>query len=153
MTDIRYIQCFENFEKSFFLLKSAIGIDAPSIVEIGGVMQFFETTFELAWKLMKDYMAFQGYDVNSPRQSAWKRSPVQTSGSIPRGWGKSSHEPYASIRNQWFRKTQILDDATSTSCHFAFRWVDCCQWSFQSEPFSVIKIEPHRFILSVAFRL
>jgi hypothetical protein len=28
-----------------------------------------------------------------------------------------------------------------------------CQRSFQSEPFSVIKIEPHRFILSVAFRL
>jgi hypothetical protein len=22
--------------------------------------QFFETTFELAWKLMKDYMEFQG---------------------------------------------------------------------------------------------
>jgi putative DNA primase/helicase len=34
-----------------------------------------------------------------------------------------------------------------------FNWALACQRSFQSEPFSVIKIEPHRFILSVAFRL
>ena len=69
MADVRYIQRFENFEKSFLLLKGALKIETPSIVEKGGVIQFFETSFELAWKLMRDYLEFQGYDVNSPREA------------------------------------------------------------------------------------
>jgi len=62
MTDVRYMQRFENFEKSFLLLKGALDIKVPSIVEKGGVIQFFETSFELAWKLMKDYLEYQGYE-------------------------------------------------------------------------------------------
>jgi len=69
MEDIRYLQRFENFEKSFLLLKSGLEIDAPSLVEKAGVIQFFETTFELSWKLMKDYLEYLGYDVKSPRDS------------------------------------------------------------------------------------
>ena len=69
MADVRYIQRFENFEKSFLLLKGALEIETASIVEKGGVIQFFETSFELAWKLMKDYLEFQGYDVSSPREA------------------------------------------------------------------------------------
>lgn len=71
--DIRYKQRFENFQKSFLLLKSALDIETPSIVEKAGVIQFFETTFELSWKLMKDYLEYLGYDINSPRE-AIKRS-------------------------------------------------------------------------------
>ncbi len=70
--DIRYIQRFENFEKSFLLLTSALDIHSPSIVEKAGVIQFFETTFELSWKLMKDYLTYLGYDVNSPREAIKK---------------------------------------------------------------------------------
>ena len=70
--DIRYKQRFENFEKSFVLLKSALDIEIPSIVEKAGVIQFFETTFELAWKLMKDYLEYLGYDINSPREAIKK---------------------------------------------------------------------------------
>ena len=73
MEDIRYIQRFENYEKSFLLLKESLQIADPSIVEKGGVIQFFEVTFELSWKLMKDYLEYQGYEVNSPRESI-KRS-------------------------------------------------------------------------------
>ena len=51
MQDIRYKQRFENFEKSFLLLKEAISIKSPSIVEEAGVIQFFEITFELAMKM------------------------------------------------------------------------------------------------------
>ena len=69
MTDIRYEQRFENFEKSFLLLQQALEIKNPSIFEKGGIIQFFETTYELSWKLMKDYLEFLGYDVNSPRNS------------------------------------------------------------------------------------
>jgi len=69
MKEIRYIQRFENFEKSFLLLKDALDIQLPSLVEKAGIIQFFETSFELSWKLMKDYLEYLGYDVKSPRDS------------------------------------------------------------------------------------
>lgn len=69
MSDIRYLQRFENFEKSFLLLRDALDIDSPSLVEKAGVIQFFEITFELSWKLMKDYLEYLGYDIKSPRDS------------------------------------------------------------------------------------
>ena len=71
--DIRYKQRFENFEKSFLLLSQALDIREASIVEKAGVLQFFEISFELSWKLMKDYLTYQGYEVKSPRE-AIKRS-------------------------------------------------------------------------------
>ena len=72
MDDIRYKQRFDNFEKSFLLLKSGLEIEDASVVEKAGVIQFFEMTFELAWKLMKDYLIFQGYEVKSPREAIKK---------------------------------------------------------------------------------
>ena len=67
--DIRYIQRFENFEKSFKLLEDAIKIENPSILEKAGVILFFKTTFELSWKLLKDYLEYQGFIVKSPRDT------------------------------------------------------------------------------------
>jgi len=67
--DIRFKQRFENYEKSFMLLKDAISLSSPSIIEKAGSIQFFETTFELSWKLLKDYLTYVGYDVKSPRES------------------------------------------------------------------------------------
>ena len=75
--DIRYKQRFENFEKSFVLLKNALDIETPSIVEKAGVIQFFETTFELSWKLMKDYLEYVGYDINSPREAIKKSFSIE----------------------------------------------------------------------------
>jgi len=75
--DIRYKQRFENFEKSFVLLKNALDIETPSIVEKAGVIQFFETTFELSWKLMKDYLEYLGYDINSPREAIKKSFSIE----------------------------------------------------------------------------
>ena len=69
MDNIRYKQRFENFEKSFLLLAEALDIDEPSIFEKAGVIQFFEITFELSWKLMKDYLSYIGYEVKSPREA------------------------------------------------------------------------------------
>jgi len=67
--DIRYKQRFENFEKSFLLLQQALEIPEPSIVEEAGSIQFFEITFELAWKVMKDYLEYEGYEIKSPRNA------------------------------------------------------------------------------------
>jgi len=69
LEDIRYKQRFENFEKSFLLLQHALNISEPSIVEKAGIIQFFEITFELSWKLMKDYLSYIGYDIKSPREA------------------------------------------------------------------------------------
>lgn len=67
--DTRYLQRFENFEKSFKLLEQALAIKTPTIIEKAGAIQFFESSFELSWKLMKDYLDFSGYRVNSPRDA------------------------------------------------------------------------------------
>ena len=60
-TDIRWIQRFYNFERALALLKEAIIIETPSDLEIEGVIQRFEYTFELAWKTLKDYLEDKGY--------------------------------------------------------------------------------------------
>lgn len=67
--DIRWQQRFQNYEKAFLLLERALNIATPSEVERGGIIQFYEMTFELAWKLMKDYLEQLGYTVNSPRDA------------------------------------------------------------------------------------
>lgn len=72
MEDIRYKQRFDNFEKSFSLLKSGLEVEDATILEKAGVIQFFEMSFELAWKLMKDYLNFQGYDIKTPREAIKK---------------------------------------------------------------------------------
>ena len=72
MEDIRYKQRFDNFQRAFGLLKSGLEIENPTILEKAGVIQFFEMAFELAWKLMKDYLNYQGYDIKSPREAIKK---------------------------------------------------------------------------------
>jgi nucleotidyltransferase substrate binding protein (TIGR01987 family) len=37
-------------------------------LEQEGVIQRFEYTFELAWKVLKDLLFYEGFDVKSPRQ-------------------------------------------------------------------------------------
>lgn len=67
--DIRWQQRFHNYEKAFLLLERALTIAAPSEVERGGIIQFYEMAFELAWKVMKDYLEQLGFTVNSPRDA------------------------------------------------------------------------------------
>ena len=38
-------------------------------MERAGIIQFFEMTFELAWKVLKDYLESEGYIVKSPRET------------------------------------------------------------------------------------
>jgi nucleotidyltransferase substrate binding protein (TIGR01987 family) len=67
--DIRWKQRFQNFEKAFLLLERTLEIKKPSEAEKGGLIQFYEMAFELAWKLMKDYLDELGFTVNSPREA------------------------------------------------------------------------------------
>jgi len=65
--DVRWKQRFQNFERAFTLLEKAIHITDPSEVERAGLIQFFEMSFELAWKMLKDYLETEGFTVRSPR--------------------------------------------------------------------------------------
>ncbi len=65
--DIRWQQRFVNYKKAYTLLAEAIRIDSPSDTERAGLIQFFEMSFELAWKLLKDYLEGEGFIIKSPR--------------------------------------------------------------------------------------
>ena len=64
--DIRCKQRFQNYEKASALLSDALkdGADKLSLLEKEGALQRFEFTFELAWKVMKDYLEESGVVIN-----------------------------------------------------------------------------------------
>ncbi len=66
---IRFRQRFANFEKSVNALERAVKIKNPSETEKGGIIQFYEIAFELAWKTIKDYLEAGGFIVKSPREA------------------------------------------------------------------------------------
>lgn len=71
--DIRWKQRFYNFNKSMVNLEKALQIQQPDMVQKAGIIQLFEMSFELAWKMLKDYLEEQGYvDVKSPRDTIKK---------------------------------------------------------------------------------
>lgn len=67
--DIRWIQRFTNYRKALTKLSQAVSIvtgqqnaqeDVDNLMK-EGLIQRFEYTHELAWKVMKDYAEYQGY--------------------------------------------------------------------------------------------
>ena len=53
--DIRWKQCFQNFDHAFALLREALEDNRTlSLLEKEGVIQRFEYCYELAWKTRKD---------------------------------------------------------------------------------------------------
>ena len=64
---IRWRQRFENYTKAFLLLQRTTQIKNPSEAEQGGMIQFFEVAFELAWKTLKDYLESRGMIAAYPR--------------------------------------------------------------------------------------
>ena len=71
--DIRWKQRFANFKNSLRNLELAKTIETPDIIQKAGIIQFFEISFELGWKVLKDYLEAQGFnDVKSPRAAIKK---------------------------------------------------------------------------------
>lgn len=62
-------QRFSNYEKALNHLKLTVEKQSLNDIEKAGLIQFFEVSFELAWKVMKDYLTAEGYEVKSPRES------------------------------------------------------------------------------------
>jgi nucleotidyltransferase substrate binding protein (TIGR01987 family) len=66
-SDIRWKQRFDNFTKVYRLFEKSIVIPEYNELEEVGLIQIFEFTFELAWKVLKDFLESQGYDDKTPR--------------------------------------------------------------------------------------
>ena len=68
--DIRWVQRFQNFEKAFLKLKEAIEETELNELERNGLIQRFEFTIDLSWKVMKDFLEEEGF--------SFKPSPKDT---------------------------------------------------------------------------
>jgi nucleotidyltransferase substrate binding protein (TIGR01987 family) len=65
-TDIRWIQRYANFHKACGRLLEVTEadrfVDDLSVLELEGLVQRFEYTFELSWKVLQDLLLFKGYE-------------------------------------------------------------------------------------------
>lgn len=66
---IRWQQRFENLEQAFLKLKEGVKKNKYTELERAGLIQYFEFTFELSWKTMKDFLESEGFVVTSPRDT------------------------------------------------------------------------------------
>ena len=65
--DIRWKQRFQNYSRAFNLLRDALEskeLSEFSDLELEGIIQRFEYTFELAWKVWKDYLENDGVELS-----------------------------------------------------------------------------------------
>ena len=63
----RWKQRFENYQKAMNQLEVACKIHKPSQVEIAGIIQIFQYTFELGWKTLKDFFFFFLLELKYPK--------------------------------------------------------------------------------------
>ena len=59
---------YGNYKNALERLKEAM-LEEPTAIIIDGTIQRYEFTFELAWKIMKDYLEYNGFvdGLSSPR--------------------------------------------------------------------------------------
>ena len=71
--EVRWQQRFQNFNKTMTHLEQALQIKNPDWLQKAGMIQLFEMSVELAWKMLKDFLEEQGFqDVKSPKASIKK---------------------------------------------------------------------------------
>ncbi len=68
--DVRWQQRFSNFEKAFIKLKEAAEAEELNELERNGLVQRFEFTLDLSWKVMKDFLVEKGFNFKpSPKDT------------------------------------------------------------------------------------
>lgn len=74
--DIRWKQRFSNFEKAIKQLSEGIenNRENPSNLIKEGIIQRFEFTHELAWKVLKDYLEYEGFQNISGSRTTTKEA-------------------------------------------------------------------------------
>lgn len=63
----RWKQRLQNLQKAEKRLTRACAQESYNELELAGLVQTFEFSFELTWKTLKDLLEFEGFDVASPR--------------------------------------------------------------------------------------
>ncbi|MEZ8968684.1 HI0074 family nucleotidyltransferase substrate-binding subunit [Vibrio breoganii] len=63
----RWKQRLQNLQKANIRLEKACSQDSYNELELAGLVQTFEFSFELTWKTLKDLLVYEGFDVASPR--------------------------------------------------------------------------------------
>ena len=61
-------QMFSDYEKSLSILGKYVDRVIKSELESAGIIHFFEVSFDLAAKMIRDYLETQGYQAESPRE-------------------------------------------------------------------------------------
>ncbi|MFP5519893.1 MAG: nucleotidyltransferase substrate binding protein [Bdellovibrionia bacterium] len=128
MQDIRWHQRLDNYESALSQLKDAVELSqkrALSELEKQGLIQAFEFTHELAWNVLKDYLAYQGtVDITGSRDAvreAFSRGilkdghtwmeMIQSRNKTSHTYNKSvSDEITDKILNQYFKEFQTLQE-------------------------------------------
>jgi nucleotidyltransferase substrate binding protein (TIGR01987 family) len=82
--DVRWKLRLKNLTKAFARLESACAQGQYSDLELAGLVQTFQLTFELCWKTLKDLLIFEGYEVNSPRETIKKAFELSLIGDTER---------------------------------------------------------------------
>lgn len=66
--DSRWKQRFEKYKEAFLELEKSLLIAQPDFAQQAWIVKLFELSFELAWKVHKDYLKEQGYlEIGTPR--------------------------------------------------------------------------------------
>lgn len=76
MSDIRWVQRFENYTKALSQLTQAVGRydeSAEALIK-EGILQRFEFTHELAWKVMKDFLEYEWHQNITGSRSASRQA-------------------------------------------------------------------------------
>ncbi|MDB5029596.1 HI0074 family nucleotidyltransferase substrate-binding subunit [Mucilaginibacter sp.] len=66
--DVRWQQRFQSFEKAFLFFKSAVDKENYTPIEIGGLVRSLDSTFELGWKTLEQYLYEQDFNITYPRE-------------------------------------------------------------------------------------
>jgi nucleotidyltransferase substrate binding protein (TIGR01987 family) len=70
MKDIRWKQRFQNFKIVFQRLKDAMEQENLNELERNGLIQRFEFTIDISWKVLKDYLVEKGFQFKpSPKDT------------------------------------------------------------------------------------
>ncbi|MEW5845473.1 MAG: HI0074 family nucleotidyltransferase substrate-binding subunit [Bacteroidota bacterium] len=73
-------QSFLVFERLYFRLNDALKLESLTDIEKAGILHWYEITFELGWKTLKDYLQEMGIEVRFPRDTikeAFKNDLIQ----------------------------------------------------------------------------
>lgn len=63
----RVQQRYDHFKQALVRLEEAVAMKPKDRLALDGLIQRFEFSFELGWKVLKDWLNFKGFEVSAPR--------------------------------------------------------------------------------------